>query len=196
MASALLRLSRLYAPSSLLPHASSICRASSSASTSGSEEERSMDFPGGRVRITSQLTFVGGPELGERQPCYRTTDSHGRDLPGAQVPHALSRELASKIYSTMATLQVRREPLQLGRHPMQTTPDLHGPRGLRPLRASDSLLTPQPPCPPPSDDGHDLLRGPAARALLLLPHQPGRGGHLCRLSGGAGPQRYGTSAPC
>ena len=37
--------------------------------------------------------------------CYRTLDSSGRSLPEAQVPHKVDRELALKMYRSMASVQ-------------------------------------------------------------------------------------------
>ena len=37
--------------------------------------------------------------------CYRTVDSSGQDIKGADVPHQLGQDIATKMYSTMAALQ-------------------------------------------------------------------------------------------
>ncbi|CAK0771037.1 hypothetical protein CVIRNUC_003826 [Coccomyxa viridis] len=65
-----------------------------------------MEFPGGRVPFTDQLSFEGGP-LAPRAPisCYRTLDSKGSNIPGTQVLHSLSEELALRMYTTMVKLQ-------------------------------------------------------------------------------------------
>jgi hypothetical protein len=62
-----------------------------------------MDFPGGKVPFTPSLGFTGG----ERQamPCYRVLDSTGVSVDGAQVPHALDKATAVKMYETMVALQ-------------------------------------------------------------------------------------------
>ena len=54
-----------------------------------------------------QLRMLGGststaPPIG----CYRTTDSSGADIAGADVPHQIGQDLATKMYSTMAALQI------------------------------------------------------------------------------------------
>ena len=53
-----------------------------------------------------QLTMLGGP-IASAPPmgCYRTVDSTGADIAGADVPHQISQDLATKMYSTMAALQ-------------------------------------------------------------------------------------------
>lgn len=53
-----------------------------------------------------QLDLVGGPT--SQQPpmsCYRTLDSAGIELADANIPHSIDQTLATKIYSTMASLQ-------------------------------------------------------------------------------------------
>eukprot|EP00955_Chlamydomonas_euryale_P047861 353822-Chlamydomonas_euryale.AAC.11 len=68
-----------------------------------------VELPGGsRVRLTTALNFVGGPSPGEdeRMPVYRTLDASGREVAGADVAHALDQGLATKMYTTMAVLQV------------------------------------------------------------------------------------------
>jgi len=64
-----------------------------------------IDLPGGKVPLTGQLTFIGGPLQGPRIATYRTIDMTGRPVEGSHVPHSLDRETAIKIYKTMATLQ-------------------------------------------------------------------------------------------
>lgn len=66
-----------------------------------------MDFPGGRVPFTSTIDFTGG-QFAREPPmaAYRTLDGQGSAVEGAAVPHPLDRELALKVYRTMATLQV------------------------------------------------------------------------------------------
>ncbi|KAK9816866.1 hypothetical protein WJX72_006300 [[Myrmecia] bisecta] len=65
-----------------------------------------MDFPGGRVPFASALKFTGGSF--QTQPpmdCYRTIDSYGVAVPGADVPHELSQDLAVRMYRSMVALQ-------------------------------------------------------------------------------------------
>ncbi|KAG1651395.1 hypothetical protein FOA52_008452 [Chlamydomonas sp. UWO 241] len=70
--------------------------------------ETVIELPGGNVRLTPELSFVGGFEdLTEatRRPIYRTLNAAGREIPGAVLPHPLGKEDAVKMYSTMARLQ-------------------------------------------------------------------------------------------
>ncbi|GAX80795.1 hypothetical protein CEUSTIGMA_g8231.t1 [Chlamydomonas eustigma] len=64
-----------------------------------------IDLPGGKVPLTGNLTFIGGPLQGPRIATYRTIDMTGRPVDGAHVPNNLDREISIKIYKTMATLQ-------------------------------------------------------------------------------------------
>lgn len=67
-----------------------------------------MEFPGGRVPFTSALQFIGGvfDASGAKIPCYRTLDGTGKHIEEATVPHELSQEQATQIYTAMAKLQV------------------------------------------------------------------------------------------
>lgn len=67
-----------------------------------------MEFPGGRVPFTSTLAFAGGvfDTAGAKIPCYRTLDGTGAHIEEAVVPHELSQEQATQIYTSMAKLQV------------------------------------------------------------------------------------------
>lgn len=76
------------------------------ASSAAPREAETLDLPGGKVPLSTKLNFIGGPDVGERVPTYRTIDMTGRGIEGAQVPHALDRELAVKIYAAMCKLQV------------------------------------------------------------------------------------------
>ncbi|KAL0019116.1 hypothetical protein WJX77_012317 [Trebouxia sp. C0004] len=68
--------------------------------------EESMDFPGGKVPFTKKLLMLGGPRsTTPPMSCYRTADSTGTDIAGADVPHQINHALATKMYSTMAALQ-------------------------------------------------------------------------------------------
>ena len=51
--------------------------------------------------------MLGGP-ASSAPPigCYRTTDSSGANIAGADTPHNISQDLATKMYSTMAALQI------------------------------------------------------------------------------------------
>lgn len=67
-----------------------------------------MEFPGGRVPFTSALQFIGGAFDTSRSkiPCYRTLDGTGQHIEDAAVPHELSQEQATQLYTAMAKLQV------------------------------------------------------------------------------------------
>lgn len=67
-----------------------------------------MEFPGGRVPFTSALQFIGGAfdTSGSKIPCYRTLDGTGQHIEDAAVPHELSQEQATQLYTAMAKLQV------------------------------------------------------------------------------------------
>ncbi|KAL0045713.1 hypothetical protein WJX82_002475 [Trebouxia sp. C0006] len=66
-----------------------------------------MDFPGGKVPFTKKLLMLGGPQsTTPPMSCYRTVDSTGTDIAGADVPYQIDHALATKMYSTMAALQI------------------------------------------------------------------------------------------
>lgn len=65
-----------------------------------------IDFPGGRVPLTSSLDFNGVSQATVRTSTYRTIDLVGNDVPGAQVPFPLDKATAVRIYTNMAALQV------------------------------------------------------------------------------------------
>jgi hypothetical protein len=86
---------------------SSSAPVSSSASHLDAGGAEYLDFPGGKVPLTGQLTFLGGPQGSAGHiPTYRTIDMAGRGVEGAHVPHPLEKELSAKLYKTMAMLQV------------------------------------------------------------------------------------------
>lgn len=74
--------------------------------SSDDDEEQNqlgVDFPGGRVAFTSEMTFL--PESNEKRvQCYRVIDDDGYPLPSTQFHH-VNKELAVKMYSGMVTLQ-------------------------------------------------------------------------------------------
>ena len=66
----------------------------------------SMDFPGGSVRFTDGLQFIGGSFSDiPRIPCYRTLDATGQSISEAEVPHEMEEGLALRVYTAMAQLQ-------------------------------------------------------------------------------------------
>jgi 2-oxoisovalerate dehydrogenase E1 component alpha subunit len=74
-----------------------------------SHEDDKMDFPGGAVPFTPHLHFTGGPSTSKTSsptiPCYRTIDSAGLEVNGAETAHVLDQTTAVKMYKTMVTLQ-------------------------------------------------------------------------------------------
>lgn len=65
-----------------------------------------MDFPGGQVPYTKDMSFVGGGFSPRAPlPCYQTIDAGGEEVAGAAVPHPLGRDTALRMYHTMVTLQ-------------------------------------------------------------------------------------------
>ncbi|PSC75990.1 2-oxoisovalerate dehydrogenase subunit alpha 2, mitochondrial-like [Micractinium conductrix] len=80
--------------------------APASAAASPTAADDRMDFPGGSVPFSRSPAWVGGAFSPRAPlPCYRTLDASGREVPGAAVPHPLSREVAVKMYETMVRLQ-------------------------------------------------------------------------------------------
>jgi 2-oxoisovalerate dehydrogenase E1 component alpha subunit len=73
------------------------------------DNDDKMDFPGGAVPFTSSLHFTGGPSTSANShtpiPCYRTIDSAGLEINGAEIFHDLDQPTAVKMYKTMVTLQ-------------------------------------------------------------------------------------------
>lgn len=56
---------------------------------------------------THSLEFKGGVfDKEPKIPCYRTLDGTGQAIPDAQVSHKVDQQLATKIYTAMAKLQV------------------------------------------------------------------------------------------
>ncbi|XP_024972530.1 2-oxoisovalerate dehydrogenase subunit alpha 1, mitochondrial-like [Cynara cardunculus var. scolymus] len=67
------------------------------------EQNQGVDFPGGRVAFTSEMSFL--PESSEKRvQCYRVLDDNGYPLSSTQFKH-VSKELAVKMYRGMVTLQ-------------------------------------------------------------------------------------------
>lgn len=66
--------------------------------------EHAMDYPGGKVKYTSDLSFISGsPE--ERIQCYRVLDENGHIISSSNFIE-ISKEVAVKMYMDMVTLQV------------------------------------------------------------------------------------------
>lgn len=69
-------------------------------------ESTYLDFPGAKVPFTSEMAFIGGAFSPlEPLPCYRAMDGRGGDLPGAALPHTLDEATATRMYTTMVSLQ-------------------------------------------------------------------------------------------
>ncbi|CAO2834260.1 unnamed protein product [Amaranthus hypochondriacus] len=69
-----------------------------------SSHSEGLDFPGGKVTFTSEMSFIG--ESGKtRVPCYRLLSDNGEPI-STQNHQLVSKELATKMYSNMIKLQV------------------------------------------------------------------------------------------
>jgi 2-oxoisovalerate dehydrogenase E1 component alpha subunit len=63
-----------------------------------------LNFPGGKVKFTPEMEFIS-PSSTERIRCYRVLDDNGQPITNHNFVQ-ISEEVAVKIYSDMATLQV------------------------------------------------------------------------------------------
>jgi 2-oxoisovalerate dehydrogenase E1 component alpha subunit len=63
-----------------------------------------LNFPGGEVKVTTDLKFIPGTS-DERVHCYRVLDDSGQPLVPSNVPK-IDKETAVKMYKNMVTLQV------------------------------------------------------------------------------------------
>ncbi|KGN48345.1 2-oxoisovalerate dehydrogenase subunit alpha 2, mitochondrial isoform X1 [Cucumis sativus] len=66
-------------------------------------DDQVLEFPGGKVKFTSQLSFIPDREE-ERIPCFRVLDDNGRPCMYSNFTQ-VSKEVAMKIYHDMVTLQ-------------------------------------------------------------------------------------------
>ncbi|KAK2967093.1 hypothetical protein RJ640_007408 [Escallonia rubra] len=64
---------------------------------------QSVDFPGGRVAFTSEMSFIAESSE-KRVKCYRVLDDNGH--PMSSRFEQVSKEVAVKMYSSMVTLQI------------------------------------------------------------------------------------------
>ncbi|KAK3043662.1 hypothetical protein RJ639_000078 [Escallonia herrerae] len=64
---------------------------------------QSLDFPGGRVAFTSDMSFIAESSE-KRVKCYRVLDDNGH--PMSSRFEQVSKEVAVKMYSSMVTLQI------------------------------------------------------------------------------------------
>ncbi|KNA14227.1 hypothetical protein SOVF_109410 [Spinacia oleracea] len=69
-----------------------------------SSEPEGMDFPGGKVMFTSQMSFIAEPGK-TRVPCYRVLQDTGVPTSG-EIHKLVSEDLATRMYNSMVTLQV------------------------------------------------------------------------------------------
>uniref|UniRef100_A0A7N0TUK6 3-methyl-2-oxobutanoate dehydrogenase (2-methylpropanoyl-transferring) n=1 Tax=Kalanchoe fedtschenkoi TaxID=63787 RepID=A0A7N0TUK6_KALFE len=91
-------------PTSLLPVSSAIILVFSNMIIPSPIISTWLDFPGGRVRFTSEMQFLRqSPE--KRIPCFRLLDDAGHPIPPHAFPQ-LSGDLAVKMYKDMVTIQV------------------------------------------------------------------------------------------
>ncbi|XP_071741778.1 2-oxoisovalerate dehydrogenase subunit alpha 1, mitochondrial-like [Rutidosis leptorrhynchoides] len=67
------------------------------------EQNQGVDFPGGRVGFTSEMSFLHKSSK-KRVQCYRVLDDNGYPLSSSQYQH-VNKELAVKMYSGMLKLQ-------------------------------------------------------------------------------------------
>lgn len=89
-------------------HVCTTSATSQAAASVDAADDASMEFPGGRVPFGYTPQFVGGvfDQSTPKIPCYRTLDGTGQHIQDAMVPHELSQEQATQIYTSMAKLQV------------------------------------------------------------------------------------------
>lgn len=69
------------------------------------EDDKMLDFPGGKVGITSEMKFISEGNDYRRVECYRVLDDDGTVLCNDST-EVITKELAVKMYTKMATLQV------------------------------------------------------------------------------------------
>lgn len=72
--------------------------------SSDSEDDQSLDFPGGKVTYTSEMNFISESSQ-MRVPCYRVLDYDGELIRDSNF-RKVSKEVAIKMYSEMVTLQI------------------------------------------------------------------------------------------
>ncbi|XP_075660636.1 2-oxoisovalerate dehydrogenase subunit alpha 2, mitochondrial isoform X2 [Castanea sativa] len=72
-------------------------------SLNDADDNKVLDFPGGKVRFSPKMTFISeSPE--ERTQCYRVLDDNGQLILGSNLVQ-VGEELAVKMYTDMITLQ-------------------------------------------------------------------------------------------
>ncbi|XP_021284738.1 2-oxoisovalerate dehydrogenase subunit alpha 1, mitochondrial-like isoform X1 [Herrania umbratica] len=73
--------------------------------SSDSDDEQSLDFPGGKVTYTTEMNFISESSH-KRIPCYRVLDDDGELIIMDSDFQQVSKEVAVKMYSDMVTLQI------------------------------------------------------------------------------------------
>ncbi|MED6161137.1 hypothetical protein PIB30_057886 [Stylosanthes scabra] len=71
--------------------------------TDDDDNNRAIDFPGGKVAFTSEMRFISEASQ-KRVPCYRVLDDNGMAMKYSNYVQ-ISKEMAVKMYSDMVTLQ-------------------------------------------------------------------------------------------
>lgn len=71
---------------------------------SDSDDDQSLDFPGGKVTYTSEMKFVW-ESCHKRIPCYRVLNNNGELINNSDFQQ-VSKETAVKMYKDMVTLQM------------------------------------------------------------------------------------------
>lgn len=122
--------------------------------------------------------MLGGPtSTAPPMGCYRTTDSSGADIAGADVPHQIGQDLATKMYSTMAALQIVDTVFYEAQRQVSTRP----PAG-QPIAFAKA---------------HTQQPGLAnAGKIFILHDKRRRGSHSCGLCGSLEPGRYCKQLTC
>ncbi|PON35296.1 Dehydrogenase, E1 component [Trema orientale] len=69
------------------------------------DDQQGLDFPGGRVTFTSEMRFIS-ESAGKRVSCYRVLDDDGDPIMKSSVEVQVTKEIATKMYSDMVTLQM------------------------------------------------------------------------------------------
>ncbi|KAM3702678.1 hypothetical protein ACB098_04G042500 [Castanea mollissima] len=73
-------------------------------SLNDADDNKVLDFPGGKVRFSPKMTYISeSPE--ERTQCYRVLDDNGQLILGSNLVQ-VGEELAVKMYTDMITLQI------------------------------------------------------------------------------------------
>ncbi|KAL4559166.1 hypothetical protein LXL04_031300 [Taraxacum kok-saghyz] len=75
-----------------------------SSSDEDEEQIQGMEFPGGKIGFTSEMSFI--PESSQKRvQCYRVLDDNGYQLSSTSSLQHVNKEVAMKMYSGMVTLE-------------------------------------------------------------------------------------------